>query len=870
MFKLLVLLLTGVALGSLAADPGTLVTVAPAEVKKFLQVPSPDWRDQVVYFVMTDRFNDGDPSNSDQKAGEFDPTDNAKYSGGDLVGLRNKLDYIKGMGMTSVWITPPVANQWWDPMVKYGGYHGYWAENFVKVDKHLGTLDDYRMLSATLHRNGMFLIQDIVTNHTGNFFHFEGSTFRLNPGSVPVTKPSQKPFDQDDFSKKADRDAAIYHWTPVISDYNDPKQVFNNQLADLDDLNTENPVVASVLKDSYSSWIRNAGVDAFRIDTLRYVPQTFWTDFLGSTDRAHPGVRTVARSLGKKDFFTFGEDWESTSPYQDKADRTMATFLGTSADPGVGALLNFPLQADINDVFGKGRPTNELSYRLRAQNLAYPDPTALVNFIDNHDMDRFAAGADATAVKQALFFLFAIPGVPVVYYGTEQGFTETRGSMFAAGFGSGGRDRFDTSSEGYRFVKSLAALRAAERELSHGKVKVIKDASSAGALAYTVSWKGRMALVVFNTSTHTVLVDNAATDLPAGTVLQRVGSMGEAADAPASWTVEGGGLVHAVMAPRSAVVLAASIPETDAGQAFAPFVAFQGPRNPVLSGNATIGGTLPPGVTSARLVVGGNLDTALEVHPGADGVWKAELGVETLDNGGSSAVVWGSRPDGTPFVSAPYPFRVALAFTPQVTWDDPVGDDHGPTGTYRYPTNPSFTNQNDLQTVEVATVGSNLRVTATMAGPISTVWSPPNGFDHVAFFLYLHVPGLTGTATVLPFQNATAPSGLAWNRLAFFEGWNSRLYDPVGASATAYGTPVAPAGQVSVDKAARKIVFTFSPASMGFPTSLSGTKVYLTTWDYNGLEGRNRPLSPEGGDYVYAGPAGGPLIMDDTPVLTVP
>ena len=94
-------------IGLAAAQTVPVVPVAATEVKKFLQVPSPDWRDQVIYFAMTDRFNDGDPSNSDQKAGEFDPASNAKYSGGDLAGLTAKLDYIKGMGMTSVWIIRP-------------------------------------------------------------------------------------------------------------------------------------------------------------------------------------------------------------------------------------------------------------------------------------------------------------------------------------------------------------------------------------------------------------------------------------------------------------------------------------------------------------------------------------------------------------------------------------------------------------------------------------------------------------------------------------------------------------------------------------------------------------------------------------------
>src|ERR1035437_1639884 len=170
-----------------------------------LQVASPDWRDQVIYFVMTDRFMDGDKSNDDQGRGEFNPKDGNLYSGGDLAGIREKLDYIQGLGATAVWITPPVANVWYDPAMKMAGYHGYWAENFTKVDAHMGTLEDYRRLSMELHRRGMYLVQDIVVNHTGDFFRYDGpydpahveKNFQLKTGMIPA-RPSQYPFSLDD------------------------------------------------------------------------------------------------------------------------------------------------------------------------------------------------------------------------------------------------------------------------------------------------------------------------------------------------------------------------------------------------------------------------------------------------------------------------------------------------------------------------------------------------------------------------------------------------------------------------------------------------------------------------------------------------
>ncbi|MDE2047318.1 MAG: alpha-amylase, partial [Betaproteobacteria bacterium] len=143
-----------------SAPPTTSTPAAPL----LLHVPAPDWRDQIIYFVVTDRFDDGDPANNDQGAHEYDPRDNGKYSGGDLAGLTRRLGYIQGLGATAVWITPPVANQWWDPLAQSSGYHGYWASDFSRVDAHLGTLADYQRLSDALHRRGMYLVQDIVVN----------------------------------------------------------------------------------------------------------------------------------------------------------------------------------------------------------------------------------------------------------------------------------------------------------------------------------------------------------------------------------------------------------------------------------------------------------------------------------------------------------------------------------------------------------------------------------------------------------------------------------------------------------------------------------------------------------------------------------
>ena len=197
----------------------SLLAVAACAPEGGLHVPSPEWRDQVIYFAMIDRFDDGDPTNNDQGADEYDPASNAKYSGGDLRGIERRLDYIRGLGATTLWITPPVANQWWNVRGNYGGYHGYWAENLVEVDAHVGSLQDYQSLSRALHGAGMYLVQDVVVNHMGNYYGYRGpwdptqpsAIFFVDADSHGRSAPTQPPFERNDVRKPADREAAIYH-----------------------------------------------------------------------------------------------------------------------------------------------------------------------------------------------------------------------------------------------------------------------------------------------------------------------------------------------------------------------------------------------------------------------------------------------------------------------------------------------------------------------------------------------------------------------------------------------------------------------------------------------------------------------------------
>lgn len=849
-----------------SADAATLDQPSPAAG----HVVSPDWRDQVIYFLMIDRFDDGDPTNNDQGAAEYDPADGAKYSGGDLRGVTRRIDYIRGLGATAVWITPPVANQWWNVRGHFSGYHGYWAENFTQVDAHYGTLDDYKALSRTLHAAGMYLVQDIVVNHTANFFAYEGgwnaadpaAHFVLHPDSRGRSAPSQPPFDRNDARDPAQRAAGIYHWTPDITNFADRHQELDYQLAGLDDLNTENPVVRRVLRQSYGHWIREVGVDAFRVDTTFLVPPDFFPDFLHADDIDAPGILRVAEQTGRHDFHLFGEGFGLDKPYDDTSARKLDLYMRTPG--GLPAMINYPLYGTLVDVFARGRPTAELGYRIRDMMTLHAHPQLMPTFVDNHDVDRFLDGGSTAGLKQALLATMTLPGIPVIYYGTEQGFTDQRGAMFAAGFHSGGHDRFDTTAPLYRFIQRATALRRTRRLFSHGSPTVLgENLAASGALAYRMTDGPASALVLFNSSDGQTLLDNLQTGLTPGTMLKGLFGIDSV---PADIVVGADGTISMPLPARSGLVWevtprVATVPVARVRPRLDPL-----PDRPA-KGDFPVRG-VARGVASLRLVVDGNLATARVVSPDPDGNWQAIVDTGAMINASVAHDVVAWNP-ASATASAGRQFRVAQQWTPLADVADPAGDDNGPRGTYSYPTDPGWGThrQLDIEHVRVFGSGGAVRIELRMHG-ITKEWNPPNGFDHVAFTVFVQIPGRQGGASVMPLQNASLPAGMRWHYRLRAHGWSNALFSAVGASASNEGTPVTPSADIRVDAAHDTITFTLPASALGNPKSLSGARLYVSTWD---MDTEPRALTPVANAASFGGGHGAvdPLVMDDSGVLTL-
>ena len=844
----------------------------PAAALK-LHVPSPDWRDQVIYFLMTDRFADGNPGNNDQGANEFDPKSNAKYSGGDLKGIQQHLDYIQGLGATAVWITPPVANQWWNMRSRYGGYHGYWAEDLMRVDAHLGTLQEYQALSHALHSQGMYLVQDVVVNHMADYFSYGDKWDKQDPAigfqriadSNGMKAPTQAPFDQNDVRDPAHRKASIYHWTPAITDYNDAGQLQDFQLADLDDLDTENPVVRDALRESYGFWIREVGVDAFRVDTAFYVLPEYFTDFMHSADATHPGMATVAARTGRNNFHVFGEGFGIDKPFEDIQARRIDGYMrGKDGTALLPSMINFPLYGTLGDVFARGRPTAELAHRIDNMMKVHAQPHLMPTFVDNHDVDRFLSGGNEAGLMQSLLLLMTLPGIPTIYYGTEQGFSKPRAAMFAQGAGSGGRDHFDTTAPLYRFIQRATALRREHPLFSRGVPTVLQNnAAGPGVLAYRMDHEGESALVVFNTSDRDTLMDNLDTGAAPGTVLR--GEFG-IEKTPADLVVGESARIHLQLPARSGQVW--KITPTQATTSAAPVA---------LTLDALPAGTMKegfmvqghaPGSNRVQVVVDGDLAAARTAIPDAHGHWQSRVDIASMiDPAVSHSLVAWDASRG--LASDRRSFKASPQWKTLVEVDDPPADDVGPEGRYRYPSDPAYSVQRplDIEHVRVQGAEGALKITLRMHDVVHA-WNPANGFDHVAFVVFLQVPGKDGGTSLMPLQNAELPQGMRWNYRLRTHGWTNALFSADGASATGEGTPVTPAAHIQADPEAKTVTLTLPASALGGITSLSGVKLYVATWDY---DGGFRKLAPELSANSFSGGDSkvDPLVMDDV-LITLP
>ena len=497
--------------------------------------PSPaDWRDQVIYFLMVDRF--ANPTAPPVHAPYDDPNYYA-YQGGNFAGVTQQLAYIKSLGAGALWLSPVLKNLPFDS----GSYHGYGIHDFLRAEPKFATNpaaadDELRALVDAAHAAGLYVIFDIVLNHTGDVFAYNGqSTAPYSDTPLPVqwrdATGTAVPA-QTDIATLVNPSTDAVAWPTELQQnqywrrQGEPNPLgpdTSGDFASLKQLMTADPMLQSFLILAYQYVIARYDIDGFRIDTLRYLQGNLAQTFGNA-------IREFALSIGKKNFFTFGEVLDSAS------EQDIARFIGrnTSTSPsgdanslvGVDAALDYPLFNNLKPVVkGFAAPQAIIDmFQLRKQTEQYilsshGDATRyFVTFVDNHDMKeriRYEQPGDPTRydaqVTLAIGSLYGMPGIPCVYYGTEQG-------LHGAGTDPAVREALwglvpglPTNSTFYTQLRSLAAVRSGVPALRYGRYyfrPISGDSVNfgispfpAGVLAWSRILNDSEVLLVANTNT---------------------------------------------------------------------------------------------------------------------------------------------------------------------------------------------------------------------------------------------------------------------------------------------------------------------------------------------------------------------------------
>ena len=557
--------------------------------------------DEVVYFVLPDRFENGDKTNDlggltgDALDHGFDPTHKGFYHGGDLNGLIKRLDYIQGMGVTAIWFAPVFKNKpvQGGPGQESAGYHGYWVTDFTSIDPHFGTNAEFKAFVDAAHSRGMKVYMDIITNHTADVIRFEegdatGYVYR-SKGDFPYSRrlglngePINEGFLGDEVRTEENFARLTnpgYAYTPVIPEaerdvkvpawLNDPIYYHNRgdttfreessrfgDFVGLDDVFTEHPRVLAGMIEIYGQWIRDAGIDGFRIDTARHVNPEFWQTFV-------PAMLEIAREEGKPNFHIFGE------VYRDGPDNGyIAQYTRRDQLPSV---LDFAFQAAMVEVVGRKKGTVVLAELFDGDVLYEGGEEAAISlptFLGNHDVGRFStfvrdANPDISQeellqrVKLAHAVMMTVRGSPTIYSGSEQGFvgdgndqaaredmfpslTESYNDNVLIGTDATTADEnFDTAHPLYTLISELSAIRQANPALRRGlqTMRAYRDEPGILAITRRDPESGQQVLLAFNTSTKPI-VENIPIDYRTRELTSLAGSCPAKVAAPGSVTVE--------------------------------------------------------------------------------------------------------------------------------------------------------------------------------------------------------------------------------------------------------------------------------------------------------------------------------------------
>lgn len=449
--------------------------------------------DDVIYFVFTDRFADGDTTNNDpaKSRGLYDRKKGRHYHGGDLQGIIDKFPYIKSLGATAIWTTPvydngdrPDTKETYPGMPETTGFHGYGAVDFYGVDEHLGNMAKLREFVRKAHAAGFVVLQDQVVNHTGPYH-----VWAEDPPTPYWFNGTVKDHVSNNWQK----------WTAM-----NPRATYQTQRRNIDgwfidilpDLNQNNPEVEKYLIQNSLWWIAQVGFDSIRMDTLPHVPRSFWAKWGAAVHREFPKVNILGE--------LFDSDPVLLSYFQ-KGKRGH-----DGIDPEIDTLYDFGLFYPIRNAFAKGGNIREVS-QMFARDWIYPKPSVLVTFVGVHDMERFMneKGASVEGLKLAQTMIMTSRGTPLLYYGDEiampGGPDPDNRRDFPGGFPGDARNAFTaqgrTAQENdvWNHLAKLGSLRQLHEPLRRGSSLDLVDEEQQFAFARLTDKAG--VIVIFNNDT---------------------------------------------------------------------------------------------------------------------------------------------------------------------------------------------------------------------------------------------------------------------------------------------------------------------------------------------------------------------------------
>ncbi|MDQ7823113.1 MAG: alpha-amylase family glycosyl hydrolase [Candidatus Eremiobacteraeota bacterium] len=521
--------------------------------------PSPaDWRDQVLYLIIVDRFSDGkeqlrplyDPSYDgnalDGDGGARWRNAGITWEGGTLKGIISKLDYLQGLGITTLWLSPVFRQRadWRDIAREYSfvTYHGYGIQNFLDVDPHFGTREDLKDLVAQAHQRGMYVILDIIHNHTGNNWYYQGFEGVENLRNFPSYRGEPYPFGGWRTRKGGGFDGAIeeaddavwpvefqnprwYSRKGAIVNWDTEPEYREGDFYELKDLDHENREVLDALIKIYRFWIYYTDCDGFRIDAVKHVG-------LDTSRKFCNAIREYAELIGKHNFMLMGEVAGS--------EHIALEYLADTTQSGLNSVLdiNGPPRAMEKVIKGFLTPMELFQYYTKKSNLPLASHREMgkfhVSILDDHDQvwrypeegkARFLADNPfPEQIVPATGFQLTSLGIPSIYYGNEQGFDGKGGvpyadrwvreSMFGGEFGAKrtrGVHFFNDASPLYRKISKICAIRACEPTLRYGR-QYFRQISRGGEafrwpepkeiIAWSRILAGEEILVAINTNAH--------------------------------------------------------------------------------------------------------------------------------------------------------------------------------------------------------------------------------------------------------------------------------------------------------------------------------------------------------------------------------